>query len=99
MSTFAQVGDFCPHTACADYRKLQSEHQQSIITFGKTKAVRQRFKCNTCGNTVTETKGTVFYRCRTPEDDIIETLALIAEGSRISSLAYVKGHKEDTIIA
>jgi hypothetical protein len=42
MSTFAQVGDFCPNTACADH-------------------------------------GTLFYRRRTPENEIIETLALIAE--------------------
>ena len=29
----------------------------------------------------------------------METLALIAEGSRVSSVARVKGHKEDTIVA
>lgn len=55
-------------------------------------------KCKTCGATFTETKGTIFYRRPTPEDEIIDTLALIAEGNRISSLARTKGHKEDTII-
>ncbi len=98
MSIFAQVGDFCPNKTCPEYGRLQSEHQQNIIRFGKTKAGRQRFKCNTCGGTFTETKGTIFYRRRTPEDEIIETLALVAEGSRISSLVRVKGHKEDTIL-
>jgi transposase-like protein len=98
MPTFAQVGDFRPNTAYANHGKLQSEHQKNIIKFGKTDAGRLRFKCNTCENTFTETKGTLFYRRRTPEDEIIETLALIAEGSRISSLARVRGHKEDTII-
>lgn len=98
MSKFAQVGDFCPNTDCADQGKRQSERQQNIIRFGKTKAGRQRFKCKTCGETFVETKGTIFYRRRTPQDEIIETLALIAEGSRISSLTRVKGHKEDTII-
>ena len=53
----------------------------------------------TCGHTFTETKGTIFYRRRTPADEIIETLALLAEGNRISSLSRVKGHKEDTILA
>ena len=98
MSKFAQVGDFCPNKICADYGKLQSESQQNIIKFGKTDAGRQRFKCKTCGDTFTETKGTVFYRRHTPEDEIIETLAFIAEGNRISSLERVKGHKEETII-
>jgi len=99
MSKFAQVGDFCPNEACPDYGKLQREQQQTIIKFGKTKAGRQRFKCQTCGETFTETKGTIFYRRRTPEDEIIETLALVAEGNRINSLVRVKGHKEDTILA
>jgi transposase-like protein len=98
MSQFAQVGDFCPNGVCPDYGKLQSERQQNIIRFGKTKAGRQRYKCQSCGKTFTETKGTLFYRRRTPEKEIIATLAHIAEGNRISSLARVKGHKEDTII-
>lgn len=53
----------------------------------------------TCGCTFTEAKGTLFYRCHTPEDEIIEILARLAEGNRISSLTRVKGHKEDTILA
>jgi transposase-like protein len=99
MSKFVQVGDFCPNKVCPDHGKMQSDHQQNIIRFGKTKAGRQRFRCKTCGDTFTETKGTIFYRRRTPDDEIIETLALVAEGNRISSLARVKGYKEDTILA
>jgi len=98
MAKFAQVGDFCPNETCTDYGKRQSDQQHNIVKYGKTKAGRQRYKCNTCNATFTETKGTIFYRRRTPEDEIIETLALIAEGSRISSLARAKEHKEDTII-
>ena len=79
-------------------KKQQDKEQKNIIKFGRTKAGRQRYKCKTCGETFTETKGTIFYRRRTPEDEIIETLALLAEGSRISSLKRVKGYKEDTIL-
>jgi transposase-like protein len=98
MSKLAQVGDFCPNTDCADNGNPQSEDQTNIIKFGKTKAGRQRFQCKTCGDTFVETKGTLFYRRRTPESEILDALALIAEGSRISSVARVKGHKKDTII-
>jgi transposase-like protein len=98
MTKFAQVGDFCPDETCTDYGKRQSDQQHNIVKYGKTKAGRQRYKCKTCSVTFTETKGTIFYRRRTPEDEIIDTLALIAEGNRISSLARTKGHKEDTII-
>ena len=98
MSKLTQVGDFCPNKVCTDYGKLESERQGKIIKFGKTKAGRQRYECKTCGKTFTETKGTLFYRRRTPEAEIIDTLAHIAEGNRISSLVRTKGHKEDTII-
>lgn len=98
MPKFARVGDFCPNKACADYGKQQSKRRKNIVKCGKTKAGRQRYQCKTCQETFTETKGTIFYRRRTPQDKIIETLALIAEGSRISSLTRVKGYKEDTIL-
>jgi transposase-like protein len=98
MSELARPGDFCPNSECDDYGKLQSEDQTNIIKFGKTKAGRQRYKCKMCNGTFVETKGTIFYGRRTPEEEIIATLTLIGEDSRISSLARAKGHKEETII-
>jgi len=100
MEQFAKPGDFCPNEACPDYRKLQDgQAQRNIKKSGKTKGGVQRYQCKTCKRTFTETIGTIFYRKRTPEHQILETLALLAEGSRISSLSRVKGFKEDTILA
>jgi transposase-like protein len=98
MEKFAKTGDFCPNEACPNYGKLQTDQQQNIKKAGLTKAGVQRYQCKTCGKTFTETYGTIFYRKRTPEHEILETLALLAEGNRISSLSRVKGHKEDTIL-
>ncbi len=98
MEKFARAGDFCPNETCADYGKLQDGQQPNIQKFGKTRQGIQRFRCKTCGKTFTETTGTIFFRKRTPEHEILETLALLAEGSRISSLSRVKGFKEDTIL-
>lgn len=99
MAEFAQVGDFCPYEECPDYGKLQSDRSvPNIIKFGKTRQGRQRFRCKTCNRAFCETTGTVFHRRRTPEKEIIETLAWIAEGNRISSVHRVKGFKEDTIL-
>jgi transposase-like protein len=99
MPVFARVGDFCPNESCPDYGKLQSDQpQKNIKKYGKTKQGRQRYQCKTCGKTFVETKGTIFYRRRTPAGEIIDTLALLAEGTRVSSLARVKHHKEDTIL-
>ena len=39
------------------------------------------------------------YRRRTDPKDILESLSLLAEGVRISSIARPKGFKEDTILS
>ena len=96
MERFAKPGDFCPNEACPDYGKLA---QQNLIKTGHTKRGVQRYQCTTCGKTFTETTGTLFFRKRTPEHEILESLVLLAEGSRISSLSRAKGFKEDTILA
>ena len=92
------AGAFCPNRLCAHYGKVQDDKTRNIKKSGRSKAGRQRYQCKRCGQTFTETKGTMFYRRRAQESDILETLALIAEGVRISSISRVKGHKEDTII-
>jgi len=99
MEKLAKPGEFCPNEACLDYGKLQNDQQQNLNKFGKTRKGVQRFRCQTCGRTFTATTGTIFFRKRTPEHEILETLALLAEGSRISSLSRAKGFKEDTILA
>jgi len=99
MKQFAKVGDFCPNKACPDYGKLpDARRQQNVIKSGRTKKGVQRYQCKTCEKTFTETTGTIFYRKRTDHHQILETLALLAEGSRISSLSRAKGFKEDTIL-
>ncbi|MBI1926636.1 IS1 family transposase [Candidatus Poribacteria bacterium] len=97
MPNVAHVGDFCPHPACPDYGQFQdTTPSKNIKKAGKTPKGIQRDQSTTCGVTFTETKGTVFYRRRTAPSEIIETLALIAEGSRIRSLSRIKGYKEET---
>ena len=90
MDKLARAGEFCPHEDCQDYGKL---HAGNLQKFGKTLGGVQRLRCTTCGRTFTETTGTIFFRKRTPDDEIMETLALLAEGSRISSLSRAKGQQ------
>lgn len=67
MTLFAQAGDFCPNKACPDYSKLQNEQSQgNIRKYGKTRNGTQRYQCKHCRETFTATKGTLFYRRRTP---------------------------------
>jgi transposase-like protein len=96
--TLVEVGDFCPNATGEDYGKLPSARQHNLLKFGKTPQGRQRRRCQTCGQTFVDPQGTLFYRRRTPMPAILEVLALLAQGSRVSSLAEVKHHKEETVV-
>jgi transposase-like protein len=96
MVAFVSVGEFCPNPKCECYEDIEAK---TIIRYGKTKDGRQRYQCKVCKKTFNERKGTMFYNRKTQEQDIIECLALLAEGARISSLSRVKGFKEDTILS
>jgi len=99
MAKLAQTKDFCPNAACPDYGKVQSEQPKpNLKKLGRTPRGVQRYQCKTCGKTFTETKGTIFYYKHAEERQILEVLALLAEGNRISTLTRVKGIKEDTIL-
>ena len=96
MSKLVTVGSFCPNKQCSDYGETACGN---IIRYGKTTEGRQRFQCKTCKQTFNERKGTLFYNRKTDEKDILECLALLAEGVRISSISRAKGIKEDTILS
>lgn len=91
----AEVSQFCPNDKCAFYQDLENAN---ITRYGKTAQGTQRYRCKHCGKTFVETTGTIFYGKQTPREEIVETLAMLAEGMRISSVSRVKGFKEDTIL-
>jgi transposase-like protein len=91
----AEVGEFCPNEGCEGYGDVS---KAQIIRFGRTRKGTQRFRCQRCGKVFCETTGTLFHNKHTPRKDILEVLALLAEGVRISSLSRAKGFKEDTIL-
>jgi transposase-like protein len=96
MSELVAVGSFCPNEDCPDYGKVAVGN---IIRYGKSSTGRQRFQCKTCQQTFNERSGTLFYNRKTDEQAILECLARLAEGVRISSVSRAKGIKEDTILS
>jgi transposase-like protein len=91
----ASAGTFCPNEECQFYAKVD---EGNIIKYGRSKQGVQRYRCKGCTTTFAATRGTLFYRKHAPLKDILQTLALLAEGVRISSLSRAKGFKEDTIL-
>jgi transposase-like protein len=96
MTQLASVGDFCPNPDCSVYGDTGAN---VIIRHGKTRQGRQRFQCRVCKKTFNERHGTLFYNRKTEEKDILECLALLAEGVRITSISRSKGIKEAAILS
>ena len=91
---FAQVGEVCPNAACSYYGCREGR----VVKFGQSRQGRQRYRCQHCKRCFCERTGTIFHGKRKPESMIIETLCLLSEGVRISSIARTKGLQEDTIL-
>ena len=90
----AQVGSFCWNETCRDYGQVG---KGNIIKNGKTEKGVQRYRCQTCKQTFTQTKGTLFYRCRHSEEEIVECLAMVGDRSSLAAIHRIKGIKEETI--
>ncbi len=96
QGVLAQAGSFCPNKACSQYGKVVAGN---IVKYGKSKQGRQRYQCRVCKKVFNERVGTLFYGKRTAAKDIVESLAMVAEGMGIRATARVKGIKHDTLSA
>ena len=90
----AHAGSFCWNEACADYGQVG---KGNIIKNGKTDKGVQRYRCQTCQQTFTETKGTLFYRCRHSQEEIVECLAMVGDRNSLAAIHRIKGVKEETV--
>jgi transposase-like protein len=96
VGVLGQVGTFCPNEDCEQYGKVGAGN---IVKYGKSRQGRQRYQCRICKKVFNEQKGTFFYNKRTAAKDIVESLAMVAEGVGIRATGRVKGIKHDTISA
>ena len=92
----AQAGTICLNKDCEQYGKVGAGN---IVKYGKSRQGRQRYQCRVCKKVFNEQKGTFFYKKRTAAQDIVESLAMVAEGTGIRATARVKGIKHDTVSA
>ena len=90
----AQAGSFCWNEECADYGQ---GGKGNLIKNGKTDQGVQRYRCQTCRKTFTQTKGTLFYRCRHSEETMVECLAMVGDRASLAAIHRIKGVKEETI--
>ena len=90
----ATIGSFCLNPACEDYQQI---NHGNMVKNGKTDKEVQRYLCKTCKKSFTATKGTMFYRCRHSEEEIVECMAMLGDRSSLAAIHRIKGIKEETV--
>src|SRR5436309_3905565 len=90
----ATIGTFCMNEACEDYQKIIPEN---VMKYGQTKKGVQRYRCKTCQKTFVETKGTMFYRLRHSEEEVVECMAMVGDRNSLAAIHRIKGIKEETV--
>jgi transposase-like protein len=91
----ANIGEFCSNEECEDYERIG---QGNLINYGRTSKGRQRYQCKTCKKVFVETKGTMFYRTRHTEEEIVECMQMLGDRSSLAAIHRVKGIKEETVL-
>lgn len=82
---------FCPNETCL------ARGQIGKGNIGIHSQEERRYKCNVCGKTFVETKGTSFYRAHKPHREISIVIALLAHGCPEQAIVAAFGWDERTV--
>ncbi len=86
---------YCPNPDCALFGQVETRQLERHAYCGRQRTVH--YLCRACGKTFSETKGTFFYRLRTPRATVLQALAMVAEQGGIRATGRVVGVDKDTI--
>jgi IS1 family transposase len=93
---------FCQIEGCRGYRQPGPHPDHRIVGCGTYKTdgdqSKQMYRCEWCGHTFSETRGTVFFGLKTKEETVYRALASLAEGMSIRSTARVFGVEVETVL-
>jgi transposase-like protein len=84
---------FCPNMACP------ARGQVGQGNIGVHSRQDQRFICTQCRKSFAATKGTAFYRMRTPAETVVLVLTLLAHGCPLQAIVVAFGFDERTVAA
>jgi len=88
----------CPNKNCERYGQLNKGNIRSQSTYMTQSGKRRIFHCTRCKTNFSETRDTVFYDLRTPEDKIMMALKMILVKVGLSDISFVLEVKEETLL-
>ena len=82
---------FCPNIECP------ARGQVGAGNIGIHQAAEQRYVCHVCHQSFAATKGTLFYRLRTPPETVMVGIALLTYGCPLQAIVKAFGFDERTV--
>lgn len=89
---------YCPNPDCRDYKRMKAGNISSIATYMSESGRRRIFKCSKCEKSFSETRDTVFYDLRTPEEKVMMVLKMLLVRVELSAISFVMGVTEQTVL-
>jgi IS1 family transposase/transposase-like protein len=91
-------GQPCPNPDCSHYRLINRGNISAISTYLTQSGKRRIFRCGTCEGTFSETRDTVFFDLRTPEEQVMMALKMLLVRVALSDIGFVLGVTEETVL-
>ena len=91
-------GQPCPNADCSHYRLMNRGNVSAISTYLTQSGKRRIFLCSKCKRPFSETRDTVFFDLKTPEEKIIMALKMLLVKVALSDIGFVLGVTEATVL-
>ena len=89
MRTAKDWGQPCPDPRCSHYNRMHRGNIRSIAPYQTKSGKRRLFACRECQGRFSETRDTVFFDLRTPEQKVMLALKMLLVRVDLSSIAFV----------
>src|SRR4029453_15135324 len=91
-------GQPCPNPDCSHYRLMNRGNMSAISTYLAQSGKRRIFRCSACEKPFSETRDTVFFDLRTPEEKGIMALKMLLVKVALSDIGFVRGGTEESVL-
>src|SRR5215475_10142628 len=91
-------GQPCPNADCSHYRLMNRGNISAISTYMTQSGKRRIFCCSKCERPFSETRDTVFFDLRTPEEKVMMALKMLLVKVALSDISFVLGVTEETVL-
>lgn len=99
MRTPKAWGQPCPNPDCAYAQMINRGNIRAVSTDLTQSGKRRIFQCTKCGTPFSETRDTVFFDLKTPEEKVMMALKMLLVKVDLAGISFVLGVTEETVLA